>query len=63
MIKLLALLVAAILCTPFATSLIDGLCWFYTSATCTGLEYTMQRASIVFSAWFIGMLLVLTIVG
>lgn len=47
MIKLIMAAVVVGLILPLLTSMFDGLCWFYVSETCTGLDYNLTRVSVM----------------
>jgi hypothetical protein len=54
-IKIVLLLLVLLFSFPAIISALDMMCWFYTSATCTGLDYGGVRPIVVLCSTFIAM--------
>lgn len=52
-IKIALLIVMLLFSFPAIISALDMMCWFYTSSTCTGLDYEGVRPVIVLCSSFI----------
>ena len=63
MFKFIVLIVCLFLLSPIFTSLIDSLCWFYTSSTCTGLVYDIDRVGVILLMSVAALMLSLTVFG